>query len=284
MNRTRAAGCLLVGLLVGAVALVLGVGAVITALSRTDRPVQPEEQRCVATATDSSVVVDLDQAHYAALIAGVAVKRKLPPRAVSIALATAYQESGVRNLDYGDRDSLGLFQQRPSQGWGTAKQIMDPYYSAGRFYDALVKISNWQTDDITEVAQKVQRSGYPDAYRDHETDARVLASVLTGQTAAGLTCVERSDATADVTALRTAVTRTLGVSKVSVNGSAVVYHTGSTAQAWALAHHVLANSGRYAVGDIQVVDRTWSHDPTGLPRWISVDQAAPRGQVVITLR
>ena len=80
----------------------------------------PGQQRCVATASNRSTVVDLDQAHFASIIAGVSVRRGLPPRAASIAIATAYQETGIRNLDYGDRDSVGLFQQRPSQGWGTS--------------------------------------------------------------------------------------------------------------------------------------------------------------------
>ena len=114
------------------------------------------------------MALDLDQAHYASIVVGLSVRRGLPPRAASIAMATVYQETGIRNLDYGDRDSVGLFQQRPSQGWGTPKQLMDPYYATGKFYDALVKIDDWETGDINDVAQKVQRSGYPEAYRDHE--------------------------------------------------------------------------------------------------------------------
>ena len=158
----------------------------------------PGQQRCVATANNKSTVLDLDQAHYASIIAGVSVSAGLPPRAASIALATAYQETGIRNLDYGDRDSVGLFQQRPSQGWGTKQQLMDPYYATGKFYDALVKIKNWETDDINDVAQKVQRSGHPEAYRDHEADARVLASTLTGQSPAGFSCLDRSGTAGDV--------------------------------------------------------------------------------------
>ena len=114
------------------------------------------------------------------LIAAVGVRRGLPARAASIALATAYQESKLRNLDHGDRDSLGLFQQRPSQGWGTAAQIQDPYYAINAFYDALEKIDGYQTMRITEAAQEVQRSGFPEAYEDHAADGRALASALTG--------------------------------------------------------------------------------------------------------
>jgi len=78
--------------------------------SRGVAPPTPGQQRCVATANGSSTALSLDQAHYASIIVGVSVKRDLPPRAATIALTTAYQETGIRNLDYGDRDSVGLFQ------------------------------------------------------------------------------------------------------------------------------------------------------------------------------
>ena len=82
-----------------------------------------------------------------------AASRGLPDRAVVIALATAQQESRLRNLDYGDRDSLGLFQQRPSSGWGTAAQVQDPEYAAGKFFDRLVRVPGWETGRLTEVAR-----------------------------------------------------------------------------------------------------------------------------------
>lgn len=80
---------------------------------------------------------------------------------MTIALATALQESALRNIDYGDRDSLGLFQQRPSQGWGTPAQIMDPVYSAGVFYDRLAEVPGYSRLPLTVAAQRVQRSGFP---------------------------------------------------------------------------------------------------------------------------
>jgi hypothetical protein len=113
---------------------------------------------------------------------------------VSIALATAYQESKIRNLDHGDRDSLGIFQQRPSMGWGTEEQLQDPYFATNAFYDALVQVEGYQEMRITEAAQAVQRSGFPEAYEDHAADARALASALTGYSSDGrFSCLVRSD-------------------------------------------------------------------------------------------
>ncbi|MFB7154447.1 hypothetical protein [Streptomyces virginiae] len=121
-----------------------------------------------------------EQAANAATIAAVGVAKGLPDRAVTIALATAMQESALRNLDHGDRDSLGLFQQRPSMGWGTPEQITDPVYSAGIFYDHLVDVPGYSRLPLTVAAQKVQRSGFPQAYAKHEPDATVLTAAFAG--------------------------------------------------------------------------------------------------------
>ncbi|NUP18780.1 MAG: heavy metal transporter [Streptomyces sp.] len=129
-----------------------------------------------------------EQAVNAATIAAVGTGRKLPERAVTIALATALQESGLRNIGHGDRDSLGLFQQRPSQGWGTEKEIQDPIYASGIFYEHLVKVRGYTELPLTVAAQRVQRSGFPEAYAKHEPDATLLAAALTGRSAATLTC------------------------------------------------------------------------------------------------
>ena len=112
----------------------------------------------------------------------------MPARAATIALATAYQESKLYNLESGDRDSLGLFQQRPSQGWGTEAQVQNPYYATNAFYDALDKVDGYESMRVTEAAQEVQRSGFPEAYADHEADARVLASALTGNSPHAFSC------------------------------------------------------------------------------------------------
>lgn len=119
-----------------------------------------------------------EQIGNARTIARVGYERGLPERAVVIALATAMQESRLRNLDYGDRDSLGLFQQRPSQGWGTPAQVQDPVYAAGKFYDGLVQVPGWSTRRLTDAADAVQRSAFPEAYQQHEGMAVELTAAL----------------------------------------------------------------------------------------------------------
>jgi hypothetical protein len=138
------------------------------------------------TVAGSSVTLTTEEAGNAATIAAVARARGLPERAVVIALATAQQESRIRNLDYGDRDSLGLFQQRPSQGWGTEAQVQDPVYAAGKFYDGLVRVPGWETGRLTDVAQAVQLSGFPEAYQQWEPLATELAAALSAP--AGIDC------------------------------------------------------------------------------------------------
>lgn len=113
------------------------------------------------TITQEEVVIDGiklngTQLGYAKLIATIGQARGFSKRDIAIAIATAYQESELKNLDYGDRDSLGLFQQRPSQGWGTESQILDPVYATNKFYDALSEVAN-RSGDMMEVAIDVQR-------------------------------------------------------------------------------------------------------------------------------
>ncbi len=123
---------------------------------------------------------DADQVGHAATITAVGAQMGVPIRGWIIAVATALQESDLRNLPGGPNDSVGLFQQRPSQGWGTPEQLRDPAYAAGKFYEKLLTIPNWQTMALTDAAQAVQRSAYPDAYAKHEPDATLLVSSVAG--------------------------------------------------------------------------------------------------------
>jgi hypothetical protein len=168
--------------LVVVVAVLLGVAWA----ARGEEPAPPPGPRCPVNTT--SLELTLAQAANVEAIAAVARERGLPRRAVVIALATAQQESRLRNLDYGDRDSLGLFQQRPSQGWGTPQQVRDPEYAAGEFYERLVQVPGWRTGRLTDVAQAVQRSAYPELYQQWEPMARALTSALDDDGDLVLTC------------------------------------------------------------------------------------------------
>ena len=121
-----------------------------------------------------------DQIANATTIYQVSQQLHLPQYAAVIAIATAIQESDLYNLDYGDRDSIGLFQQRPSQGWGTYAEIMNPVYASTKFYEALVKVPNWQTIPLTQAAQAVQNSGFPNAYAAHQSSAEYLVASVSG--------------------------------------------------------------------------------------------------------
>ncbi|MGW0822255.1 heavy metal transporter [Streptomyces sp. NPDC002845] len=171
--------------------------------------------RCVVVSGEddgASYEFTPEQAVNAATISAVGTSRGMPERAVTIALATALQESGLLNIEHGDRDSLGLFQQRPSQGWGTEQQILDPTYAAGEFYEHLAEVPGYERLPLTVAAQRVQRSGYPQAYAKHEPDAALLAAALTGRTAATLTCEGRPDTTTGggTDAVRAALVRDFG--------------------------------------------------------------------------
>jgi len=132
--------------------------------------------------------LDAAQIGNARIIVGVSQQLRLPPRAAVIAVATARQESGLRNLRYGDRDSVGLFQQRPSAGWGTAEQILDPVYASRAFYAHLAQLPGWQQLPLTVAAQAVQRSAFPDAYARWELLAVRIVSAITGAGPTALSC------------------------------------------------------------------------------------------------
>jgi hypothetical protein len=125
-----------------------------------------------------------EQLRHAITIAEVGKQMKLPPRAMVVAVATALQESTLRNLghlgDSNDHDSLGLFQQRPSAGWGTPAQLKDPRYAATAFYKGLIAVPSWQRLPVTDATQAVQVSAYPDAYAKWERQAVGLVQASYG--------------------------------------------------------------------------------------------------------
>jgi hypothetical protein len=226
----------------------LGVSALVRS---TQKPV------CTISAGGMTETFDPEQTANAALIGAISLKRGLPARAATIAITTAYQESKIRNIRFGDRDSLGLFQQRPSQGWGTAEQILDPVYSTNKFYDELVKFKGYETADITTIAQKVQRSAYPEAYRDHEGQGRVLASTLTGWSPAGLTCrLDPATSHATPAQVAAALAQQAGV-QGSATGDGLMVQARDGRQAWAVGQWAVANAEGFGITRVSVGDAAW---------------------------
>jgi hypothetical protein len=124
------------------------------------------------------------QVGNAAVIIQTGATLRVPVRGRVIAVATAMQESSLHNYPNlgarNDHDSLGLFQQRPSQGWGTPAQILNPVHAATAFYRHLLAIRGWQNLPLTVAAQRVQRSAFPNAYAKWEPQADQLVTALTG--------------------------------------------------------------------------------------------------------
>lgn len=182
-------------LVTGVLVVALGLGGY-AAYRIVSNKLNPPAQCTATLAGTGSVNLGLDQADSAATIVAVAQGRSLPKRASIVALATARQESKLKNIPYGDRDSVGLFQQRPSQGWGSVQQIEDPVYAAGSFYSALVKVNGWETLAVTVAAADVQHplEEYRGLYAQWEPMATIIAGALTGAPGASMTCSAGTDA------------------------------------------------------------------------------------------
>ncbi|MGC5562888.1 heavy metal transporter [Streptomyces sp. FR-108] len=290
-----------------ALVVLLGVAAYLTVQYLTGGSGVPKCTVAPARGDGRSYEFTAEQAVNAATISAVGLNRGMPERAVTIALATALQESALRNLGHGDRDSLGLFQQRPSQGWGTEREILDPAYAAGEFYEHLAKVPDYARLPLTVAAQRVQRSGYPEAYAKHEPDATLLAAALTGRAAATLTCEGRPDTRpGGPESVRTALVRDFGRGVFAEAGAAVAASPSSTPSSapsaaasgsgggrtvtvpvpesaatgggqrqrgWALAHWAVANSSALHVARVSYAGRVWTAGSTR-SEWRTEDPVA----------
>lgn len=234
------------------VAIVVAVSCALAVACGTPRARIPEPG-CTATTSIGTYTLDLEQSANAAVVAGTGRRLGMPDHAVTIALATALQESGLRNLAGGDRDSVGLFQQRPSQGWGTPAQLADPVYASTAFYHALVKVPGWQVMAVADAAQAVQHSGVPDAYTAWEAEGRSLAVALTGEEPAGLGCSFQPSGGAVDPRWRAALSEQLGP---AAPGAPVDAATG-----WALASWLVANGHRYGFTSVSFAGQTWQPVP-----------------------
>lgn len=198
-----------------------------------------------------------DQAATASTMVGVVVRRGLPRRAAVLVLAAALQESKLRNIPpgQGDRDSVGVLQQRPSQGWGSATELTDVRFATGAFLDKLIAVPSWRTEDLATVVQAVQISANGDLYARHEPQAEALAQALSGATPRGVTChFPAPTRVATGSVLAAEMRRDLGGAAPEVRGRTVTVPGGR----WTTAAWLVANADRLGVDSVSYAAGRWS--------------------------
>jgi hypothetical protein len=223
---------------------------------------------CVAGTGHDQLGLTVSQAAIAATIAGVASEREMPRRAVAIAYAAALQESKLANLNYGDQDSLGVFQQRPSEGWGTPRQIENPIYASGRFFAALAAVPGYLHMPIYKAAQAVQRSADGSAYGQYAAVGTELASAFSGTLPHAVWCSYGVPSSkAKLAAASRALSSTFGRLTSRVSGDpARTIRVRSARQGWAVAAWLVSHAVTYGITTVRFRGYEWlSNQGTG--RW-----------------
>jgi hypothetical protein len=229
---------------------------------------------CQAGTGVNAIGLDFGETADAAIIAGVAARERLPREALIVAYATAWQESKLENLPYGDRDSVGIFQQRPSQGWGSPTQLEDPAFAATAFFGALVKIPGYAKLPVDVAAQDVQHSADGAAYEQYAQSGASLATDLTA-TPHAVTCwydpasQAASEGVSAKLNLRAALTGFAGafgrpsadgavtsVSEARSGGSAVI--SAAKGDGWTAANWLVANASSYGITQVSYGGYQWT--------------------------
>ncbi len=221
--------------------------------------------------------LDTDQVATASTMVGVVITRGLPERAAVLVLAAAMQESKLTNLASGDgdRDSVGVLQQRPSQGWGTVAELSDLHYATGAFLDALLKHSDWQSEPLATAIQAVQISADGSAYAPHEPEAQALADALTGATPAALSCQFPTPTTvASSSRVAAAISADLPINAPTTAGRSVTVPGAS----WPTAAWFVAHADQLGIESVDYDQRQW----TRTKGW-RADPKASGAAVVATL-
>jgi hypothetical protein len=233
-------------------------------------PAPPPPPGCQAGTGVTAIGLEFDQAGIAATIAGVAARHHLPRQAVTIAYAAALQESQLHDLHYGDRDSVGVFQQRPSQGWGTTAEIENPVYATTRFFAALVRVHDYAKLPIDTAAQDVQRSADGYAYEQWVATATLLANYFTGYWAHGVSCWYTPPRTADLATAVRELTATFGpqgekgvvmgvtTARSAQNKKKVTVMQVKQSSAWTVAGWLVANAQEYGIGEVRYAGYEWT--------------------------
>jgi hypothetical protein len=242
------------------------------------------ETGCTAGTGRAAVALDPQQAQIAATIAGVAHHRGLPPRALTVAYATAMQETHLHDPDSGDRDSVGVFQQRPSEGWGPASKLIDPVYASTRFFRALAQIPGYQQMPVYKAAQAVQHSADGYAYAQYQTLAAHLTTAFTGAAPRAVWCwpAEAVRGKAQLIPARRAIVKAFGplpASRSASGGDApsLLVQAPQASLGWAVAAWLVTHAGRYRLHEVRYGGFRWPA-PTGRTGWVK-DAGTPAGSV-----
>jgi hypothetical protein len=258
---------------------------------------------CEAGTGIQAISLDTEQAGIAATIAGVAARDRLPRQAVTIAYAAALQESKMHNLGYGDLDSVGIFQQRPSQGWGPAAELKDPVYATTKFFAALVRVPHYTKMPVDQAAQAVQHSADGSAYAQYAEVAAVLTGYFTGASPHGVSCWYAPAGQADLAAAVREMTQTFGpqgrkdvVVRITTGrsgqkkkGSIAVVRAQRDA-AWTVAGWLVAHAQDYGLREVRYAGYEWQaadgsmgwqrdSDPS-TPSSPSTANGPPRGSIL----
>jgi len=242
------------------------------------------ETGCTAGTGRAAVALDPQQAQIAATIAGVAHHRGLPPRALTVAYATAMQETHMHDPDFGDRDSVGVFQQRPSEGWGPASKLIDPVYASTRFFRALAQIPGYQQMPVYKAAQAVQHSADGYAYAQYQTLAAHLTTAFTGAAPRAVWCWPPGPAKgrAQLTPARRAIVKAFGPlparrSASSGDAPSLQVQAPQASLGWSVAAWLVTHAGQYRLHEVRYAGFRWPA-PTGRTGWVK-DAGAPAGSV-----
>jgi hypothetical protein len=236
--------------------VVLGIVYLLTTKHST---LQQVPTACGVSTGQQQVQLTVSQAAIASTIAGVAARRDLPVKAVTIAYATALQESKLTDLNYGDLDSVGVFQQRPSQGWGTTKQIENPVYASGRFFTALAAVPRYQHMPVYQAAQDVQHSADGSAYGQYATVSAQLADAFYGTAPHALWCHYNGRAgKAQLTAAAQAMAPVFGHLHTAPAGDpALAVRVPRAREGWAIAGWLITHAQSYGIGSVRYRGYEW---------------------------
>ena len=236
---------------------------------------------CTAAGGGQEITLGTGQAGIAATIAGVAQRDALPARAVTVAYAAALQESKLQNLPYGDRDSVGVFQQRPSEGWGPRRDLENPVYATSKFFGALAKVPGYRRMPIYQAAQAVQHSADGQTYQRFQLMATHMAAAFTGQEPHAVWCRYTPAITgaARVGAVRLELVRTFGphVTRATADPGLAV-KVGGVRQGWVVATWLVAHAQQFRISTVRYAGYRWTA-AAGSRGWVRTVSPAPPGIV-----